>query len=116
MKNETKDLVIHLSIGTFFLIIGFFMLLGWTKDNYGAIKCVDGDTFAIGSVYYRLAYIDTAEKDEPTYVASSKFTCDYLNHNKFKLKTLGLDKYGRTLVIVNPDKVFTLNELLIREC
>jgi len=116
MKNETKDLILHLSTGTLFIIIGFFILVGWTKDNIKFINCVDGDTFSIGKIYYRLAYVDTAEKGEPTYVASSKFTCDYLHHNKIKLKELGLDKYGRTLVEVNPQKVFTLNELLIREC
>jgi len=116
MKNETKDLIIHLIIGTFFLIIGFVMLCSYFKDNIGHIKCIDGDTFAIGQTYYRLAYIDTGEIDEPTYVASSKYTCEYLMHNDFKLKKLGKDNYDRTLVIVNPNNLYTLNDLLVKDC
>lgn len=88
-------------------------------DNYSTsknIQCIDGDTFAIGKTYYRLAYIDTAEKGSPTYVTSSEFTCNYLHHNKIDLTIVGNDTYDRELVVVNIDKMYSLNDLLIKEC
>lgn len=106
------------TIETLLWMFGLFIILYCFHYSFTnqEIKCVDGDTFKYGNVWYRLAYIDTAERGEPTYVASSKFTCDYLRHNDFKLKTHGKDIYGRTLVEVNPQLEYSLNELLIKEC
>lgn len=115
MKKDA--FIIKISI-TFFLIIGIFLTIYSYSGNSQAIKCVDGDTFAIGKTYYRLAYIDTPEKGEPGYKASSKFTCDYLNKNdEIVMRKLGKDKYNRELVVIDNDtEQDTLNNILISKC
>ena len=103
----------------FFLVFPF-----WLPANASSIKCVDGDTFAIGKTYYRLAYIDTPEKGQSNYKQASKFTCDWLKNNQFIIEKLGKDKYGRTLVSLwklqrsytDATPGVTLNELLIGKC
>lgn len=120
MKNQTKDLIIHLVLGTIFLVIGFMMLLSWVKDNIEVANCIDGDTFSINDRYYRLAYIDTPEKGEPKYKEASEFTCNYIKYSgeKVLLSADGLDIYHRILVIVSKPYygTETLNEELIKNC
>lgn len=111
--TEIKKDYIYLSLGIIMILIGIYLLF---SNQPKFLTCVDGDTFKWGDTWYRLSFMDTAEKGEPTYVASSKYTCDYLRHNDFTLKTHGKDIYGRTLVEVNPQHEYTLNELLVREC
>lgn len=120
--SETKDLIVHLILGFIILIIGLYWLSFSIKETRG-LKCIDGDTFAIGNKYYRLSYIDTAEKDMPTYVASSEFTCNYLKDKTIVMEEHGKDIYGRTLVVVfKAERQFSysikmnLNELLVSKC
>ena len=103
------------------LLLSFFISFSVKASN---IKCVDGDTFAIGKTYYRLSYVDTPEKYDPGYKEASEFTCNYIKNNFLILEEKGTDKYGRTLVVVwklqhhytdaNPGE--NLNELLIKKC
>lgn len=105
----------------------FIALLAWIlyiPPASASIKCIDGDTFAIGKTYYRLADIDTPERGQVNYKEASKFTCNWLKTNPAILEVKGLDKYGRTLVVVwkvqrsytlaNPGT--NLNELLVSKC
>lgn len=114
IDNLLKPAIICMSI--ILLYITYQMVIvSPVYTEYKKIKCIDGDTFAIDNVYYRLMYIDTAEKGEPTYVASSKFTCDYLKTKDFKLEINGKDKYNRELVYVYTQED-SLNKLLIQKC
>lgn len=118
--SETKDLIVHLILCVIMLIIGLYWLsLSMPKG----LQCIDGDTFSIGNKYYRLAYVDTAEKGEPTYVASSEFTCDYVKDKTITMEEKGQDIYGRTIVVVSKaerqfsySKKMNLNELLVSKC
>lgn len=109
-----KDDKIGLIVYAIFLTT--LVLIGISRLPTPEVKCVDGDTFSVGKTWYRLSYIDTPEKDQPGYAEASSYTCDYLKHNKLKLRTHGKDIYGRTLVEVNPQFFYTLNEILVREC
>lgn len=92
-----------------YIIILLFLIP--TICNAQSLRCIDGDTFTVGKTYYRLSYIDTPEKNELGYKEASKYTCNYLKNNKYKIIKQGKDKYGRTLVIVG-----SLNKELISNC
>ena len=117
---RTKTIVISLLALTI-IFTGFKVA---HANNNNTLKCVDGDTFAIGQTYYRLSYMDTPEKGQHNYKKSSNFTCDWLSNNKFILELHGLDKYGRTLVVVwklqrsytDATPGVSLNEILIKKC
>lgn len=111
--NKSNKILMYIANSLLLLVIISAVYTHYTKKD---IQCIDGDTFSIGNVYYRLAYIDTTEKGEPTYVASSKFACDYLKHNDIHLTNIGTDIYDRKLVVVNIDKMYSLNDLLVKEC
>lgn len=101
------------------LSIPFLTIFFYNQPKEFNIQCQDGDTFAINSVYYRLAYIDTPEKGYPGHKAASVFTCDYLNNNADELAIwkLGKEKYGRELAIIGNNREQTiLNSLLISKC
>lgn len=86
------------------------------RQRYGGIKCIDGDSFRIYQTEYRLAYVDTPEYYEPTSVASSKFTCNWLKSNDIVLNEKGKDLYNRILVEVVDGQGLSLNEQLVSNC
>lgn len=106
-------LILLIAFALLFIIWPFY-----TPDNSSNLRCIDGDTFAIGKKFYRLSYVDTPEKGDHNYFKAYKFTCEYLKSDYIKLTEYGLDKYGRTLVVVNRPYygTETLNEKLIKEC
>lgn len=107
-------LILLIAFAALFIIWPFY-----TPDNSSNLRCIDGDTFAIGKKFYRLSYIDTPEKGQDNYKEASKFTCDWMNSNYVLFEDDGIDKYGRQLVIVwklygNND--ISLNQLLVEKC
>lgn len=75
----------------------------------GAFCVVDGDTFKLGEVKYRVTGIDTAEVDAacPAEAAQAEASTQalqrWLNRGPFQLATRldePTDRYGRTLAIV----------------
>lgn len=113
-----KDDKIGLIVYAIYLIV--LAMISISRIPAPEVKCIDGDTFSMGKTWYRLSYIDTPEKGQPGYAEASSYTCDYLKTlesvNKLKLKTHGKDIYGRTLVEVNPQFFYSLNEILVGEC
>lgn len=73
------------------------------------VTCVvDGDTFWLDRVKYRLADIDAPEVSRPECeaearlaAASTRRLAQYLNAGPFQLETRGTDRYGRTLAVVS---------------
>lgn len=73
------------------------------------VTCVvDGDTFWLDRVKYRLADIDAPEVSNPRCnaearlaAASTRRLAQYLNAGPFQLETRGKDRYGRTLAVVS---------------
>lgn len=73
------------------------------------VTCVvDGDTFWLDRVKYRVADIDAPEISNPGCTAESKLAdaatyrlAQLLNGGAFRLDTRGLDRYGRTLAVVS---------------
>lgn len=116
MRQSNKELLVTVILLDI-LLIGGLLIGGYigshvvNNDNKPVINCIDGDTFAINNVYYRLSYIDTPEKGEYNYVEASRFTCDYLHNHSFVGIEHGKDKYGRTLIDIKG-----LNTALISNC
>lgn len=69
--------------------------------NQTEIRCIDGDTFAIGNTKYRLAFIDTPELGQANYNEASDYTCHWLNSNIFHINKTGKDKYGRVIAYLS---------------
>jgi micrococcal nuclease len=73
------------------------------------VTCVvDGDTFWLDRLKYRVANIDAPEATNPRCnaearlaEASTRRLAQFLNEGPFQLKTRGKDRYGRTLAIVS---------------
>lgn len=73
------------------------------------VTCVvDGDTFWLDRVKYRIADIDAPEVSNPHCQAEARLAAaatarlaQLLNAGPFQLETRGLDRYGRTLAIVS---------------
>lgn len=115
-----KSEKIFFSIITLIVLFSIILLIRTeTKFKYTEyVNCIDGDTFSIGQDYYRLAYMDTPEKNELNYKKASYFACNYLKNNNLIIKNVGgKDIYGRKLVVVRTDNDFlSLNELLVKNC
>lgn len=73
------------------------------------VTCVvDGDTFWLDRVKYRLADIDAPEASNPRCRAEARLAeastarlAQLLSAGPFRLETRGLDRYGRTLAVVS---------------
>ena len=121
MKSEKFLLSVITPIATGLIIL--FGCVLYANHQANKLTCVDGDTFAIGSEYFRMSYIDTPEKGEIGYKRASDYTCQYLQgfqkSGGLKLVRHGQDIYGRTLVEVLMPTFhgpITLNEDLIKMC
>jgi endonuclease YncB( thermonuclease family) len=102
------------------LILGLFFLaspLYYTNAEETQVvnaKAIDGDTIyvrGIGKV--RIIGIDTPEKGEPSFESAKSYLQSLLNSGNVKIKTVGKDKYGRTLARVyvnNKDVAISLKE------
>lgn len=83
----------------------FFPICGSGKR----VTCVvDGDTFWLDRVKYRVADIDAPEVSEPRCKkeallgeAATYRLQELLNGGPFYLETRGVDRYGRTLAVVS---------------
>lgn len=86
------------------------------------VTCVvDGDTFWLDRVKYRLADIDSPEVSQPRCNAEARLAqastlrlTRLLNAGMFQLETRGTDRYGRTLVVVSRSG-YSLGALLVSE-
>jgi micrococcal nuclease len=75
------------------------------------ITCVvDGDTFWLAGVKYRIADIDAPEVSRPSCAAelalgnrATNRLADLLQHGRFEVRPTGTDRYNRTLAIVIRD-------------
>lgn len=69
---------------------------------------VDGDTFWLERVKYRIADIDTPEVDHARCTAererglkATRRLAELLGEGQFAIQRVGIDRYGRTLIKVN---------------
>jgi len=72
-------------------------------------EVIDGDTFYYNGSYYRMAYIDAPEKDQPIVGKLSK---EYLKKliDISDMDIIGTDKYGRYIVVLGD-----LNYRMVKE-
>ena len=82
---------------------------------------VDGDTFWLNRVKYRIADIDAPEVSNPRCGAEKRLAdastwrlAQLLNAGPFSLETRGVDRYGRTLAVVSRSR-YSLGARLVQE-
>lgn len=86
------------------------------------VTCVvDGDTFWLDRVKYRIADIDAPEVSNPrcnaearTGQAATRRLAELLNAGPFQLEARGTDRYGRTLAVVSRSG-YSFGTQLVRE-
>jgi len=86
------------------------------------VTCVvDGDTFWLDRVKYRIADIDAPEVSNPRCQAEARLAgqatvrlAQMLSAGPFQLETRGLDRYGRTLAVVSRSG-YSFGGRLVRE-
>lgn len=98
------------------LLFGFIAGLSIFFAATQKATCIDGDTFKLMGITYRLSNVDTPEKGEKNYTKASEYTCNFLDHKFFTLNKHGEDKYGRTLTEVKSRDNKDLGYLLVENC
>lgn len=63
-------------------------------------RAIDGDTFYLGGVRYRVQGIDTPEKGQPGYESAKRRLQQLLDSGAVTVERKAVDKYGRTVAIV----------------
>lgn len=104
--------VIIIAVGFLFskaLLVLLGVVLIFRKNTYALLflipvlslsqKVIDGDTFYYKGNYYRMAYIDAPEKDQPIVGRLSK---EYFENiiDVSDMKVINVDKYGRYVVVL----------------
>ena len=79
-------------------------------NGLGGNDTIDGDTFWLDRTKYRIADIDAPEVGRPRCQAelergqrATVRLAELLDDGRFEVQPTGLDKFGRTLAIVNID-------------
>ena len=99
--------------------------MSWDYAVIEVVRVVDGDTIDLridlgfhltATLRFRLLGVDTPERNEEGWAEASRFSKEWLNGKKVRIRTFKSDSFGRWLGMIyeeDVDYVSVLNEALI---